>query len=43
MSHRIMIINNNANGLELATHLDRKLNKSDTTQIILIDANLTHI
>lgn len=41
--HKIVIVGGGASGLELATHLGRKLGKSGKAEITLIDASSTHI
>ena len=41
--HKIIIIGGGASGLELATHLGRKLGKKGNAEITLIDATSTHI
>jgi len=43
MLHRIVVVGGGAGGLELATRLGRSLGKRKQAQIILVDANLTHI
>jgi len=43
MSHRIVIVGGGAGGLELATRLGRTLGRKGRAQVILVDANLTHI
>ena len=42
-THKIIIIGGGASGLELATHLGRKLGKKGNAEITLIDATSTHI
>lgn len=42
-AHKIVIVGGGASGLELATHLGRKLGKSGKAEIMLIDASSTHI
>jgi NADH dehydrogenase len=42
-AHRIVIVGGGAAGLELATHLGRKLGKSGNAEIMLLDASSTHI
>jgi NADH dehydrogenase len=42
-SHRIVIVGGGAGGVELATQLGRKLGKSGSAQITLVDRNATHI
>ncbi|HSN23779.1 MAG TPA: FAD-dependent oxidoreductase, partial [Methylomicrobium sp.] len=41
--HKIVIVGGGAAGLELATHLGRKLGKKGLAEITLIDATSTHI
>ncbi len=41
--HNIVIVGGGAAGLELATHLGRKLGKKNRAEITLIDATTTHI
>ncbi|MES2820537.1 MAG: NAD(P)/FAD-dependent oxidoreductase [Pseudomonadota bacterium] len=43
MTHRILIVGGGAGGLELATRLGKTLGKRGQAEIVLIDANLTHI
>ncbi|MBC9252226.1 NADH dehydrogenase [Pseudomonas alcaligenes] len=43
MTHRIVIVGGGAGGLELATRLGRTLGKRSQAQVVLVDANLTHI
>ncbi|HSC83771.1 MAG TPA: NAD(P)/FAD-dependent oxidoreductase [Pseudomonas sp.] len=43
MTHRIVIVGGGAGGLELATRLGRTLGKRGQANIVLVDANLTHI
>ncbi|MET1081090.1 MAG: NAD(P)/FAD-dependent oxidoreductase [Pseudomonas sp.] len=43
MTHRILIVGGGAGGLELATRLGNTLGKRGQAEIVLIDANLTHI
>jgi NADH dehydrogenase len=42
-AHKIVIVGGGASGLELATHLGKKLGKSKKAEITLIDASSTHI
>ncbi|MEX2516099.1 MAG: NAD(P)/FAD-dependent oxidoreductase [Gammaproteobacteria bacterium] len=41
--HQIVIVGGGAGGLELATHLGKKLGRKKLADITLIDASLTHI
>jgi NADH dehydrogenase len=41
--HRIVIVGGGAGGVELATRLGRKLGKKKKAEIVLVDANPTHI
>jgi NADH dehydrogenase len=43
MTHRIVIVGGGAGGLELATRLGKTLGKRGTANVVLVDANLTHI
>lgn len=42
-SHRIVIVGGGAGGMELATHLGKKLGKRGKAQVTLVDAVLTHV
>ncbi|WP_290653757.1 NAD(P)/FAD-dependent oxidoreductase, partial [Aquisalimonas sp.] len=41
--HRILVVGGGAGGLELVTHLGRKLGKRRDAEIMLVDAELAHI
>jgi NADH dehydrogenase len=43
MTHRIVIVGGGAGGLELATRLGNSLGKKGKANVVLVDANLTHI
>ncbi|MBW9272017.1 MAG: FAD-dependent oxidoreductase, partial [Candidatus Thiodiazotropha sp. (ex. Lucinisca nassula)] len=42
-SPKIVVVGGGAAGLELATHLGRRLGKHDKAQVTLIDATRTHV
>ena len=42
-NHRVVIVGGGAGGLELATALGRRLGRSGRADVVLIDANLTHL
>lgn len=43
MSHRIVIVGGGAGGIELATHLGRRVGRRGRAHVVLIDRNLTHV